>query len=145
MLLVYTGERCLSYEVLEHRELDNGNCEQLVHGTYEKYRKVQFDTPRTYYWSYNLGLRLSQWCSFAAPCLNQTSKWKKLCSRKFRLFWGSQFDISAVQDHVNGSYVRNIHVKYCGHNYPDWKTVRFTFSIRTTGFQCQSGKPTNGK
>lgn len=139
-LLVYTGERCLPDKVLEH-----SNCEQLVHGTYAKYRKVHFDTPRTYYWNYCLRRRISQWCSFAAPCLNQTSEWEKLCSGKFRWFWNSQFAISAVHDHVNGSYVRNIHVQYCGLNYLDWKTMRFTFSIRTTGFQYQPGKAINGK
>jgi len=57
----------------------------------------------------------------------------------------SRFDISAVEERLNASYVRNIHVKYCGMTYPRSGTVKFEFkfAIKTTGFRCQSEKANN--
>ena len=64
------------------------------------------------------------------------------CVRNVHL---GRFDISAVDESVNTSYVRNVHVKYCGKTYPDLDTVRFKFAIKTTGFRCQPEKASNGR
>ena len=139
-----TGEHCSSYEPLEHKELEKGNCEQLVNGTHEKYRAAECIIYRSYQGRHLKGC-LSSWCNRFASCFNQTTEWATLCTWRFYWFRSSQFDISVPDEGVNASYVRNIHIKYCGKTYPDWTTVRFKFSIKTTGYQCQSETAINGK
>ena len=116
----------------------------LFNGTFESYRTLECKIYR-YYQGYHLRKCLSSWCLHIATCLNQTSQWETLCYKKFAWFRSSRFDISAVDEGLNTSYVRNIHVKYCGRTYPDSDTVRFKFAIKTTGFRCQAEKTNNGR
>ena len=83
---------------------------------------------------------LSSWCRHIGSCLNQTLKWETLCSRKFYRFRYSQFYISTVDEGLNASYIRNIHVKNCEKTYLGSWRRRFKFTIKTTGFRCQSEK-----
>ena len=142
--LVCTGEPCSSSTPLKLEELEKGNCEQLVKGSLENYLTVECKIYR-YYQGYYLKQCLAEWCLHIASCFNQTHEWETLCSKKFYWFRSSWFDISATTEVVNVSYVRNIHVKYCGRAYPKWNTVRFKFSLKTTGYTCKSENTNNGK
>ena len=157
---ICTGEKCLHYDSLNDKELEKGNCQQLVIGTRQRHHTVECSVSSDIYYNryhYYKYFRehnykwaspscLIKWCSYIASCLNQTQEWKQLCSKKFYWFWSSQFDISGTVKGVNVSYVRNIHIKHCRTiTYPYRDNVSLTFSIRTTGYSCNSENSQNGK
>ena len=135
------GERCSSTP-LDYEELKQGNCNQLVNGTLGQYRTIE--CPQ---YDYQL-LRtcIYDWCDYISSCLNQTSEWTSLCSSQFDRFLRlKKFYITASQEAQNGTYIRNLQLRFCQANYSRWwrwiKSAKF--SIRTTEYFCHSENQAN--
>ena len=89
---ICTGEKCLHYDSLNDKELEKGNCQQLVIGTRQRHHTVECSVSSDIYYNryhYYKYFRehnykwaspscLIKWCSYIASCLNQTQEWKQL-------------------------------------------------------------------
>ncbi|XP_044181447.1 adhesion G-protein coupled receptor D1-like [Acropora millepora] len=132
------GERCSS-TLLDYKELEQGNCEQLLNGTVGEYRTLE--CPHQ-----DLRTCIDQWCGQFSSCLHQTLEWSSLCSSQFRWFLKKRFDITALEGVQNGSYIRNLRLRYCYTTYSLWwrwwrwwrRPLKYKFSITTTAYHCHS-------
>lgn len=135
-IIYYTGEKCSSYEALNVAELKKGNCKKIVNGTDGNWLTVRCRIPNYRPYTYFRLCRLKL-CRHFTLCLGQSSEWETLCSRKFYRFHNSQFDISTAAGGINGSYFRNIHVRFCGARPRD-------IDIKITEFQCKTRNTKRG-
>lgn len=134
LLISYTGKQC-SYEELNLAELEKKNCQQIVNGTAKRWLTMEC--------RYQCRSTL---CKYFALCLDQTSEWEKLCSKKFdwfRLYSKSPFDIATAAVGIDVSYLRNIHVKFCRTRRKGRRRIEI-WAIKITEHECESRKTTKG-
>ena len=117
---------------MDYKELEQGNCEQLLKGTLGKYRTIE--CRYKYLWTCTV-----RWCYLFSSCLHQTSKWSSLCSSQFYSFFKKKIDITAPEGVQNDTYIRNLQLRYCCLTYSRRRRqLNYKFSIRTTAYNCHS-------